>query len=99
MVIVILEAFSNKGEKVGNSFGISTKLEPEFKKIEGFISLDRFSHMIEDGEGRVSFLSYWRDKNSIKAWQKREAQRLIEQGRSSFNSYQVIVTNVSEVPQ
>ena len=55
--------------------------------------------MIEDGEGRVSFLSYWRDKNSIKAWQKREAQRLIEQGRSSFNSYQVIVTNVSEVPQ
>lgn len=98
MVIVILEAFSIKGGEVGDSFGISVKLEPEFKKFEGFISLDRFSHIIEDGEGRVSFLSCWRDRNSIDAWQKLETERL-KQGRSSFNNYQVVVTNISEIPQ
>ena len=55
---------------------IAAQLRPELEKIDGFISVERFQSLTN--EGRILSLSFWRDDESVARWrshqQHREAQ-------------------------
>lgn len=73
---------------------IAADLRPELEKIDGFISIERFASLTE--EGKVLSLSFWRDEAAINAWREhrdhRDAQR---KGRDDvFDDYRLRVAAV-----
>ena len=94
MIAVIFEVFPADG-KVDEYLDIAAKLKPQLEKIDGFISIERFSSLVE--EGKVLSLSFWRDEDAVKAWRNLESHRLAqEKGRAGvFSNYRLRVANVS----
>lgn len=94
MIAVIFEVFPAAG-KVDEYLDIAAKLKPQLEKIDGFISIERFSSLVE--EGKVLSLSFWRDEDAVKAWRNLESHRLAqEKGRAGvFSNYRLRVANVS----
>ena len=72
MIAVIFEVFPAEG-RVQEYLDIASELRPQLEKIDGFISIERFSSLVE--EGKVLSLSFWRDEESIKAWRNLESHR------------------------
>ncbi len=73
---------------------IAAHLRPTLETIDGFISIERFGSLIE--EGKILSLSFWRDEDAIAAWRNqlvhRQAQR---KGRDSvFLDYRLRVAQV-----
>ena len=73
---------------------IAAALRPELEKIDGFISIERFASLYN--EGKVLSLSYWRDEKAVQNWRKnaqhREAQN---KGRNSlFKNYRIRVAEI-----
>ena len=62
MIAVIFEVFPAEG-KVEEYLDITAELKPQLAKIDGFISIERFSSLVE--EGKVLSLSFWRDEKAI----------------------------------
>ncbi len=93
MIAVIFEVFPAKG-KVEEYLQIATELRPELEKIDGFISIERFSSFSE--EGKVLSRSFWRDETSIDEWRKMESHRLAQKkGREGvFSNYRLRVADV-----
>jgi len=93
MIAVIFEVYPAKG-KVDEYLDIATDLKPQLEKIDGFISIERFSSLIE--EGKVLSLSFWRDEEAINEWRNLETHRLAqEKGRGGvFSNYRLRVANV-----
>lgn len=58
MIAVIFEVFPADG-KVREYFDIAAELKPQLQNIDGFISIERFSSLVE--EGKLLSLSFWRD--------------------------------------
>lgn len=73
---------------------IAAKLRPELAKIDGFISIERFSSLTKPG--KILSLSFWRDEAAILRWrQHEEHQRAQSQGRSAiFADYRLRVASV-----
>ena len=94
MIAVIFEVFPADG-KVDEYLDIAAKLKPQLEKIDGFISIERFSSLAE--KGKVLSLSFWRDEDAVKAWRNLESHRLAqEKGRAGvFSNYRLRVANVS----
>jgi len=65
------------------------------QNINGLISIERFTSLVE--EGKVLFLSFWRDEKAIQEWRNVEAHRLArEKGRKGvFSNYRLRVANMS----
>lgn len=107
MFVVIFEAVPVDGAKE-EYLDIAGKLRDCLKDQEGFISIERFQSLSE--EGKVLSISYWKDEAAISSWrnlqQHRDAQR---KGKESlFHSYRIRVAKVmrdytererSEVPE
>jgi len=93
MIAVIFEVFPAEG-KVQEYLDIATNLKPQLEKIDGFISIERFSSLVE--EGKILSLSFWRDEKAIEAWRNLESHRLAqEKGRGGvFSNYRLRVANV-----
>ena len=93
MIVVIFEVIPAEG-KVQEYLDIATNLKPQLEKIDGFISIERFSSLVE--EGKILSLSFWRDEKAIKAWRNLESHRLAqEKGRGGvFSNYRLRVANV-----
>jgi len=93
MIAVIFEVFPAKG-KVEEYLEIATELKPELEKIDGFISIERFSSFAE--EGKVLSLSFWRDEKAINEWRNIESHRLAQKkGREGvFSNYRLRVADV-----
>ena len=93
MITVIFEVFPAAG-KVEEYLDIAASLKPELEKIDGFISIERFSSLVE--EGKVLSLSFWRDEEAIQAWRNLETHRMAqEKGRGGvFSDYRLRVANV-----
>lgn len=93
MIAVIFEVYPAKG-KVDEYLDIATDLKPQLEKIDGFISIERFSSLIK--EGKVLSLSFWRDEEAINEWRNLETHRLAqEKGRGGvFSNYRLRVANV-----
>ena len=75
-------------------FDIAARLRPELEKIDGFISIERFQSL--SNEGKVLSLSFWRDEAAIRRWrehqQHHEAQLL---GRGQvFRDYRLRVAEI-----
>lgn len=94
MLAVIFEVLPLK-EKYQEYLDIAAELKPLLQEIDGFISIERFSSLAE--EGKVLSLSFWRDEKAIEDWRNLETHRLAQgKGRESiFNTYRIRVANVS----
>jgi heme-degrading monooxygenase HmoA len=93
MIAVIFEVYPAKGQ-VEEYLDIAKDLKSELEKIEGFISVERFSSLVE--EGKYLSLSFWRDEKAIKQWRKLEAHRCAQKkGRAGvFRDYRLRVADV-----
>jgi len=94
MIAVIFEVYPAK-EMMGEYLDIASDLKPLLEKIDGFISIERFSSLAE--EGKVLSLSFWRDEEAINEWRNLETHRLAQKkGRDSvFSHYRLRVAAVS----
>ena len=73
---------------------IAAQLRPELEQIDGFISVERFQSLTQ--EGKILSLSFWRDEEAVARWrrheQHREAQRA---GRTGiFRDYRLRVAKI-----
>ena len=78
----------------GAYFRIAGELRPLLDEIDGFVSIERFQSLNDDG--RVLSLSFWRDEAAVKAWRNVEAHRLAQAaGRGGvFRDYLLRVAEV-----
>jgi heme-degrading monooxygenase HmoA len=94
VIAVIFEVIPAEG-KVQEYLNIAARLKPLLENIDGFISIERFSSLAE--EGKLLSLSFWRDEKAIEEWRNIESHRLAQvKGREGvFLDYRLRVANVS----
>ncbi|WP_198265362.1 antibiotic biosynthesis monooxygenase family protein [sulfur-oxidizing endosymbiont of Gigantopelta aegis] len=94
MIAVIFEVFPAPGKKA-EYLEIAAELKPQLEKIDGFISIERFASLAE--EGKVLSLSFWRDEEAIATWRNLESHRCAQaKGNDSvFSDYRLRVADVS----
>lgn len=75
-------------------FRIASELRPLLEQIDGFLSIERFQSLSD--EGRILSLSFWRDEEAITQWRNLEAHRLAQsEGRARiFRDYRLRIANV-----
>ena len=62
---------------------IAATLRPGLGEIDGFISIERFASL--NNEGKILSLSYWRDENAVLEWrQHAQHQEAQNKGRNSL---------------
>jgi heme-degrading monooxygenase HmoA len=93
MIAVIFEVWIAPGRQ-HEYLDIAARLKPELERMDGFISIERFQSLGE--EGKILSLSFWRDEESVRRWRNhaehRQAQR---KGRESiFEDYRLRVVSV-----
>ena len=93
MYAVIFEVEPAPGRRQ-DYLDIAAQLRPELEKIDGFISVERFQSLTQ--EGKILSLSFWRDEEAVARWrshaQHRKAQRA---GRTGiFKNYRLRVAAV-----
>jgi heme-degrading monooxygenase HmoA len=73
---------------------IAASLRPELEKIDGFISVERFSSLTKPG--KILSLSFWRDEAAILRWRQHEEHHRAQwKGRSGvFADYRLRVAPV-----
>lgn len=93
MIAVIFEVWPAEGRKQ-TYLDIAAELKPELEKIDGFLSIERFQSLTD--EGKVLSLSFWRDEGAVKAWRTLEHHRRAQQaGRAGvFRDYRLRVAQV-----
>jgi heme-degrading monooxygenase HmoA len=93
MIAVIFEVWPN-AERRQEYFDFAAVLRPELEKIDGFVSVERFASLSD--EGKILSLSFWRDEAAVAAWRKnlmhREAQAAGRKG--IFKDYRLRVVTV-----
>lgn len=65
MIAVIFEVKPKPGRS-GEYFDLAAHLKPELEKIDGFISVERFESLVN--EGKYVSLSFWRDEDAVARW-------------------------------
>lgn len=93
MIAVIFEVWPKAGHRDAY-LDIAATLKPELERIDGFISVERFASLTE--EGKMLSLSFWRDEEAVKRW-RRHAEHQAAQGRGRhelFANYRLRVASV-----
>ena len=90
MFAVIFEVVPALGRKQ-EYLDIAASLRPALEQIDGFISIERFESLAN--EGKILSLSIWRDEEAVKRWRQLEAHRVTQaKGRAGvFSDYQLRV--------
>ncbi len=93
MIAVIFEVIPAPGRKQ-EYLDLAAGLRPALEKIDGFISIERFASLTN--EGKILSLSIWRDEESVKRWRQFEGHRAAQaKGRGGiFADYRLRVTAV-----
>jgi len=93
MIAVIFEV-KPKSEGKKEYLQIASELRELLKDIDGFISIERFQSISE--EGKILSLSFWRDEKAIEQWRTLVEHRAAQKkGKDSlFNSYRIRVAPV-----
>jgi len=93
MIAVIFEVWPSAGRKQ-EYLDLAASLRPELEKIDGFISIERFASLTD--EGKVLSLSFFRDEAAVQAWRNVEAHRAAQaKGRAGvFANYRLRVASV-----
>ena len=73
---------------------IAAQLRPELEQIDGFISVERFQSLTQ--EGKILSLSFWRDEAAVARWRNLAPHRRTQaKGRSGvFSDYRLRVAGV-----
>ena len=93
MIAVIFEVWPDANHRQ-DYFDVAATLKPELEKIDGFISVERFTSLVE--EGKILSLSFWRDEDAVKRWRTHLEHRVAQRaGRSEiFRNYRLRVASV-----
>ena len=93
MFAVIFEV-KPKIEEKDEYLKIASKLSKYLENREGFISIERFQSLTE--EGKILSLSFWRDEAAIEKWRNILEHRAgQEKGKETlFHSYRIRVAEV-----
>jgi len=93
MIAVIFEVMPAPGRKQ-EYLDLAAALRPELEKIDGFISIERFASLTN--EGKILSLSVFRDETAVQAWRNLEGHRQAQaRGRAGiFSDYRIRVANV-----
>ncbi len=93
MIAVIFEVKIQAG-KQDEYLQIATKLREHLVNVDGFISIERFASLSE--EGKICSLSFWKDEASIKRWREFDMHRLAqEKGKTEiFADFRIRVAEV-----
>jgi heme-degrading monooxygenase HmoA len=93
MIAIIFEVTLAPGRKQ-EYLDLAAALRPELERQDGFISIERFSSL--SNEGKLLSLSYWRDEAAVQRWRSHEGHRLAQaRGRSGvFADYRLRVAGV-----
>ena len=93
MHVVIFEVWPKPGRK-GDYLDVAAALRSELEKIDGFVSVERFASLTE--EGKLLSLSFWRDEAAVIRW-RQHAEHRAAQGRGRhelFANYRLRVAAV-----
>ncbi len=93
MIAIIFEVVPAPG-RTQEYLDLAAALRPELEKQDGFISIERFASLTN--EGKMLSLSYWRDEEAVKRWRGFESHRLAQaRGRNGvFADYRLRVASV-----
>jgi len=93
MIAVIFE-FTPAPDGKQAYLDIAASLRPELEKMDGFISIERFASLSNDG--KMLSLSFWQDEQAIARWRQLEAHRSAQShGRHGlFADYRLRVAGV-----
>ena len=93
MIAVIFEVEPDPDRKQ-QYLDLAAALRPELEKIDGFISIERFQSLTN--EGKILSLSFFRDEAAVAAWRNLEAHRRAQaKGRAGiFRNYRLRVAGV-----
>jgi heme-degrading monooxygenase HmoA len=93
MIAVIFEVWPAEGCREAY-LDIAAQLRPLLEAIDGFISVERFESLSE--QGKLVSLSFWRDEEAVTAWRELEAHRAAQaRGRGGvFRNYRLRVAQV-----
>ncbi len=93
MFAVIFEVLPQP-ERRQEYLDLAAALRPELEKLDGFISVERFSSLTE--EGKMLSLSFWRDEAAIRKWRQNIDHHAAQQdGRAGiFKDYRLRVARI-----
>ena len=93
MYAVIFEIEPEK-ETAQKYFDLAAELGPELEKIDGFISVERFTSMYN--EGKYLSVSFWRDENALNQWREHLGHRDAQETGliNIFRNYRIRVAEV-----
>jgi heme-degrading monooxygenase HmoA len=82
MIAVIFEV-QPKPEMSDRYFALAAELRHDLENADGFISVERFQSLTEDG--KYLSLSFWRDRKAVAAWYAHAPHAAAQnQGRTNF---------------
>lgn len=93
MHAVIFEVRPKEGRSE-DYLAIAAGLRSELEQIDGFISVERFASLSE--EGKILSLSFWRDEAAIESWRQHvDHRRAQAKGRGEvFEDYRLRVAAI-----
>lgn len=93
MITVIFE-FELNGGATDRYFDLAAQLRSELDKQEGFIEIERFESLNQ--QGRYLSLQSWKDEASVLAWRRNAEHQLAQkEGRDRlFKSYRLRIASV-----
>ena len=94
MFAVIFEVHLKPGKKE-EYLTLAASLRPELEKIDGFLSIERFSSL--STEGKLLSISFWRDEQAVTTWREQEQHRQAQsEGKAHiFADYRIRVAQVA----
>jgi heme-degrading monooxygenase HmoA len=72
VIAVIFEVVPAPGRQQ-DYLDLAASLKPELEKMDGFISIERFASLTN--EGKILSLSIWRDEAAVQRWRNLEGHR------------------------
>jgi heme-degrading monooxygenase HmoA len=93
MIAVIFEVWPDAVRRE-DYFDYAASLKAELECIDGFISVERFASLAE--EGKILSLSFWRDEQAVERWRTQMNHRAAQRaGRGGiFRDYRLRVASV-----
>jgi heme-degrading monooxygenase HmoA len=93
MHVVIFEV-QPESDRLQDYLDLAARLRSELEKIDGFISIERFKSLSQ--EGKILSLSFWRDEEAIACWRRQEQHHAAQrEGRERiFRDYRIRVAAV-----
>ena len=94
MIAVIFEVQPEEGRRQ-DYLDLASALRPELERIDGFLSLERFSSLTTPG--KILSLSFFRDEQAVAAWRNNGDHRATQaKGRARvFRDYRLRVAAVA----